>query len=160
MIELMASGLVAGLAATAVMDAANLVVARTGFLQPINHQMIGRITGAWIRGRFAHASPDEIPGFSADRLWGFVAHYLIGGVLAVAYLLGWMVLVGGAVSLPWTVVYGVATTVFAYFVMFPSLGLGPVGLRSPHGLKLPLTSLVNHLFYGLGLAGVLALLRI
>ena len=52
-------GFLAGVAATLLMDVVNLVVARVGLLLPINHQMIGRVTGGWMRGRFAHAGRDD-----------------------------------------------------------------------------------------------------
>jgi hypothetical protein len=48
--------------------------------------------------------------------------------------------------------YGIATTVASLFLVFPALGMGVCGRRSPEGIKSPLSSLANHLFYGLGLA--------
>ena len=53
--------------------------------------------------------------------------------------------------------YGVATTVAAYFFVFPSMGLGVFGRRSPEGIRSPLSSLANHLFYGVGIAVAIAL---
>jgi hypothetical protein len=35
--------------------------------------------------------------------------------------------------------------------MFPAFGFGVFGRKGPPGLKLFTTSLINHLFYGLGL---------
>jgi len=86
-----------------------------------------------------------------EMLYGYVTHYTIGVSLAIPYVLGWDLLVGGPASPTWAVAYGVATTVAAYFFVLPSMGLGVFGRLSPEGLKLPLSSLANHLFYGVGL---------
>ena len=55
-------------------------------------------------------------------------------------------------QVPHKIAYGVATTVASYFFVFPSMGLGVFGRRSPEGIRAPLSSLANHLFYGVGLA--------
>ncbi len=151
-------GVVAGVLGTLVMDVLNLVVARTGIITKIDHRMIGRLSYGWVRGRFLYGHPSEVPIVASELVYGYVAHYLIGIALASAYVVGWDVLIGGPASLTWAVVYGVATTVAAYFFMFPSIGLGVCGRRSPHGIRLPLSSLTNHLFYGLGIAAGIALL--
>jgi hypothetical protein len=92
-----------------------------------------------------------------ERLCGVVTHYAIGVALAVPYVLGWAVLIGGSASPAWAIAYGVTTTVASYFFMYPSMGLGVLGLRSPDGMRAPLSSLANHLFYGVGLAVGIAL---
>jgi len=81
----------------------------------------------------------------------------IGVVLALTYVLGWDLLVGGPASPVWAIVYGIATTVASHFFVYPSMGLGVFGRRSPEGIKVPLSSLANHLFYGVGLAVAVAL---
>lgn len=151
-------GVVAGVAGTLVMDGMNSLCARAGILAHIDHRMIGRLARGWTRGRFVYARPEEVPTVGSELAIGYVAHYLIGIILAVFYVIGWDALVGGRVSPGWAVAYGVATTVAAYFLLFPSIGLGALGRRSPQGARLPLTSLTNHLFYGLGLAAAIAVL--
>ena len=44
-----------------------------------------------------------------------------------------------------------------HFFVFPSMGLGVFGRRSPEGIRSPLSSLANHLFYGVGMAVAVAL---
>ncbi|MDH3816802.1 MAG: DUF2938 family protein, partial [Acidobacteriota bacterium] len=58
----------------------------------------------------------------------------------------------------WALAYGLATTVASLFFVYPSMGLGVAGRRSPEGMRAPLSSLANHLFYGVGLAGGIALM--
>jgi hypothetical protein len=111
-----------------------------------------------MRGQILYDNPSELPQISASLVRGYVTHYLIGVVLAITYLIGWDLLTGAPPSAIWAVAYGVTTTVVAYFFLLPSIGLGICGRYSPQGIKLPLSSLINHLFYGLGLAGAIALL--
>jgi hypothetical protein len=156
--ERILTGVVAGAIATLVMDVLNLAAVRVGLALPVRHRTIGRVTGGWLAGRFANDGPEALPAFRGDLAWGVAAHYLIGGALGVVYVAACAAWLGGPGSLAWALGYGAATTVFAWFLMFPSLGLGVFGLASPHGVRLPVSSLVNHLLYGLGLAGALALL--
>jgi hypothetical protein len=92
-----------------------------------------------------------------ETLYGYVTHYAIGVSLALPYVIGWALLVGGPVSPGWALAYGVATTVASWFFVYPSMGLGVCGRKSPDGIKAPLSSLANHLFYGVGLAVGIAL---
>jgi len=112
----------------------------------------------WSRGRFRYGHPSEMEQVANEMLYGYVTHYTIGVGLAVPYVLGWDLLVGGPASPVWALVYGVATTVASLFFVFPSMGLGAFGRRSPEGIRAPLSSLANHLFYGGGIAVGIALL--
>jgi hypothetical protein len=92
-----------------------------------------------------------------EVLYGYLTHHAIGVGFAVPYVLGWDFLVGGPASPVWAVAYGVATTVASWFFVLPSMGFGVFGRRSPEGLRAPLSSLANHLFYRLGIALAVAL---
>ena len=70
---------------------------------------------------------------------------------------GWYFLAEGPVSAFGALIYGAATTVASQFLVFPSMGFGVFGRRSPEGIKAPLSSLANHSFFGLGMALVIAL---
>ena len=155
--DLVVTGVVAGVLGTLVMDLLNLLFARTGMLSKIDVGMIGRMAVGWSRGRFRYGHPSEMEQVANEMLYGYVTHYTIGVGLAVPYVLGWDLFVGGPASPVWALVYGVATTVAAYFFVLPSMGLGVFGRLSPEGIRLPLSSLANHLFYGVGLALGIAL---
>ncbi len=111
----------------------------------------------WAYGRFRYRSPSEMEQVANEKLYGYITHYTIGVVLAVTYVLSWDLLVGGPASPVWALVYGVATTVASHFFVLPSMGLGVFGRRSPEGIRLALSSLANHLFYGVGIAVGIAL---
>ena len=154
---LVVTGFVAGVLGTLAMDLLNILVARTGVLLKIDVGMIGRMVVGWAHGRFRYGHPGEMQQVANETLYGYIAHYIIGVGLAVPYVLGWDLVVGGPASPVWAVVYGVATTAASYFFVYPSMGLGVFGRRSPEGIRAPLSSLANHLFYGVGLAVGIAL---
>jgi uncharacterized membrane protein YeaQ/YmgE (transglycosylase-associated protein family) len=155
--DLVVMGVVAGVLGTLAMDSLNLLFARTGMLSKIDVGMIGRMAVGWARGRFRYGHPSEMKQVTNEVLYGYVTHYTIGVSLALPYVLGWDLLVGGPASPIWALAYGVATTVAAYFFVLPSMGLGVFGRLSPEGIRLPLSSLANHLFYGVGIAVGIAL---
>jgi uncharacterized membrane protein YeaQ/YmgE (transglycosylase-associated protein family) len=155
--DVVVTGVAAGALGTLVMDTLNLLFARTGLLSRIDVGMIGRMAAGWTRGRFGYGHPSEIEQVANEKLYGYITHYTIGVVLAVGYVIGWDLTVGGPASPMWALAYGVATTVAAYFFVLPSMGLGVLGRRSPEGAKTPLSSLANHLFYGVGMAVGIAL---
>jgi len=155
--DLVVMGVVAGVLGTLAMDSLNLFFARTGMLSKIDVGMIGRMAAGWARGRFRYRHPSEMKQVANEMLYGYVTHYTIGVSLALPYVFGWNILVGGAASPIWALAYGLATTVASYFLVFPSMGLGVLGRRSPEGIRAPLSSLANHLFYGVGMAIAVAL---
>ena len=155
--DLVVTGVVAGVLGTLVMDSLNLLFARTGMLSKIDVRIIGRMAVGWARGRFCYEHPSEMEQVANEKPYGYITHYTIGVGLALGYVLGWDLWVGGPASPIWAVAYGVATTVVSLFFVFPSMGLGVFGRRSPEGIRSPLSSLANHLFYGVGLAVGIAL---
>jgi hypothetical protein len=154
--DLIVTGVVAGMLGTLVMDSLNHLFARTGVISKIDVGMIGRMSVGWTRGRFCYNHPAEIEPVANERLFGYITHYTIGVGLAIIYVFGWDLLVGGPASPSWALAYGVATTVASWFFVYPSMGLGVFGRRSPDGIKGPLSSLANHLFYGMGMAVAVA----
>ena len=155
--NLAATGVIAGVLGTLMMDLLNHLVARTGMITRIDVGMIGRMAAGWARGRFRYRHPSEMQQINNELLYGYLTHYAIGVALAVPFVVGWNLVVGGSPSPVWAILYGVATTVASWFFVYPSMGLGALGLRSPEGIKNPLSSLANHLFYGMGVAVGIAL---
>jgi len=155
--DLVITGVVAGVIGTLVMDALNLLFARAGILTKIDVAMIGRMAVGWTRGRFSYGHPNEMKSVEHELFYGYLAHFTIGIALAVPFVLGWGNFVEGPISPVWAVAYGLATTVASHFLVLPSMGLGVCGMRSPEGTKLALSSLANHLFYGVGIASGVSL---
>ena len=156
--NLVVTAVVAGVLGTLMMDFLNHLCARTGMISKIDVAMIGRMAVGWARGRFRYGHPSEMQQVANEKLFGYVTHYAIGVGLAVPYVFGWALMVGRPISPAWALTYGLGTTVASYFFVYPSMGLGVFGLRSPEGMRAPLSSLANHLFYGVGLAAGIALM--
>lgn len=155
--NLIVTSIAAGVLGTVVMDFLNHLFARTGMISKIDVRMIGRMAFGWTRGRFFYNHPDEMEQFTRERFYGYLAHYMIGVSLALPFVFGWELLVGGPASSGWALAYGVATTAASWFFVFPSMGFGVFGRRSPEGMRATFSSLANHLFYGIGFAICIAL---
>lgn len=150
-------GVLAGVLGTLAMDSLNHLFARTGHLIRIDVGMIGRMSVGWAHGRFRYGHPGEMKQVPKEMLLGYLTHYAIDVGLAIPFVLGLGFLVGGLASPVWTLAYGVATTVASVFFVYLSMGLGVFGRRSPEGIRAPLSSLANHLFFGVGMAVAVAI---
>jgi hypothetical protein len=150
--NLMIAIVVAGVLGTLMMDILNHLFARFGVISNIDVVAIGRMAVGWVHGRFSYRHPDEMEQVANEKFYGYITHYLIGLGLAFPYVIGWDLLIGGPASPIWAFAYGIATTAASWFLVYPSMGFGVFGRQSPEGLRAPLSSLANHLFYGLGLA--------
>lgn len=155
--DLLVTMAVAGVLGTLVMDSGNFLFSRSGIISKIDVPIIGRMAVGWAHGRFRYGHPSEMEQVANEKLYGYLTHYAIGVGLAVGYVLGWDLLVGGPPSPIWALAYGVATTAAPYFLILPALGFGVCGRRSPEGMKTPLSSLANHVLYGVGMTAGIAL---
>ncbi|MEJ2471519.1 MAG: DUF2938 family protein [Desulfuromonadales bacterium] len=149
---LIMTGVIAGIVGTIVMDTLNHLFSKVGTLSKIETEMIGRMVVGWRRGRFVYRHPSEMEKVANEKAYGLAAHYLIGIGLAVPFVLIWGVITDKALSPLWIFIYGVATTAASWFFVYPCMGFGAFGRLSPDGLKATLSSLANHIFYGIGLA--------
>jgi len=145
------SGIGVGIAATVTMDVLGSVTKRLGLTTGPEGRWIGRWFLGIARGQFVHASIAASPERAGEMPVALIAHYAIGIVLAVLYVVGadWLGISPG--SLLAALGFGAATCVFPWFLMFPAMGLGVLGLRGPLELRPIRTSLINHLYYGFGL---------
>jgi hypothetical protein len=79
------TGVAAGILGTLVMDSLNHIFSRTGMLLKIDKAMIGRMSTGWTRGRFCHSDPGEMERITNERLYDYFTHYIIGVGFAFAY---------------------------------------------------------------------------
>jgi uncharacterized membrane protein YeaQ/YmgE (transglycosylase-associated protein family) len=155
--DIIITGVLAGVLGTLMMDILNHLFAQVGTISKIDVRIIGRMAAGWTKGRFRYTHPDEMEPVPNEIVYGYFTHYAIGVGFSIPFMLGWDILVGGPVSPIWTFVYGVTTTVASLFFVYPSMGFGIFGLRSPEGVKSFLSSLANHAFFGMGMAVAVAL---
>jgi Protein of unknown function (DUF2938) len=155
-------GLIVGVLATLTMDVVAVIALRLGIAGPgprrTGPDLIGRWLGYLFQGKFRHRDIVQTPPLRGELLLGFVAHYCIGIVLTLVYL-GLLVVAHVAPTAFNAILYGTATTVFPWFLMFPSQGMGWLGRDAPGDAHLVRASLFNHIVFGLGIALWVAVLR-
>lgn len=157
------SGIAIGIGATLMMDAWNLFLKRTFSIPSLDYCLLGRWLSHMPRGTFRHRSIAAVEPRPMECGIGWLAHHSIGVTLAVVFVV--------VISRDWparpalltALTYGIATVVFPFFVLQPSLGLGVASSRTPNPTQARLKSLMTHTVFGVGLyvcgLGVSYLLR-
>ena len=146
------TGITAGVIGTLVMDISNYLLSRFRLISKIELSMIGRMAAGWLSRRFFYKNPAEMIQVKNEEILGFVTHYAIGISMAIIFVFGWQLFIDGTISAIPAILYGILTTAASWFFVYPSMGLGVCGLKSPEKIKATFSSLANHLFYGIGLA--------
>jgi hypothetical protein len=140
-----------GIGATLAMDLWNLVLKRAFKIPSLNYCLLGRWLRLMLRGKFRHSSIAAAPEQPLECSTGWLAHYSIGFVFALGFLLlapgDWR----NRPTLPPALLYGIATVVFPFFVLQPSLGFGIASSKSPHPARARVKSLGTHTVFGVGL---------
>ena len=144
-------GVIVGVAATVTMDVLGSIARRVGFAAGAKGQWVGRWYLGIARGQFVHSDIAAAPELAGEKRAALVGHYVIGIVLAVVYVVGASLLGVSPGGFLVAIGYGLATCVFPWFLVLPSLGFGAFGLKGPKELRLFTSSVLNHSFYGLGL---------
>jgi hypothetical protein len=120
-VEHIIGAIAVGIGATLVMDLWNLFLRRAFSIASLNYCLLGR----WVRhlseGTLRHASISAAPPRPHECTVGWVAHYTIGVVLAVG------------------------------FILQPAFGLGMAASRTPNPARARLKSLATHSVFGVGL---------
>ena len=140
-----------GIGATLIMDLWNLFVKWTFSIPSLDYCLLGR----WLRhmpaGTFRHASISAAPPKPFECAVGWIAHYTIGVVFALVFVV--------LISRNWperpsllaALLYGIGTVVFPFFILQPSLGFGIAASRTPKPMHARLKSLATHAVFGVGL---------
>ncbi len=141
----------AGIAATITMDVLEIVSHKIGVTVGVKGQWVGRWYLGIARGKLVHENIEDVPEQPGELQAAMIGHYTIGTVLAVIYVIGaeWLSISPGHFLV--AIIFGLATCVFPWFLVFPALGFGVFGTKGPRELKMFRTSVINHLFYGFGL---------
>ena len=140
-----------GIGATLTMDLWNLLLKLTFSIPSLNYCLLGR----WVRhmpeGTLRHASIAAAPRKAHECTVGWITHYSIGVALGIGFV---VLATGNWLARPTVLpalLYGIATVVFPFFIMQPSLGLGVAASRTPNPTQARLKSLATHSVFGVGL---------
>jgi hypothetical protein len=155
-------GVIVGILATVTMDVVAMIALRLGIAgrgpRRTGPDLIGRWIGYLLRGKFRHTDILQTPPLRGELVLGLAAHYSIGIVLTLGYL-GLLVVAQAKPTALSAILYGTATTVLPWFLMFPSQGMGWLGWDAPGDTHLARASLFNHIIFGLGIALWVAVMR-
>lgn len=140
-----------GLGATLTFDLWGLFLKQVFKIAPSNICLVGR----WVRympeGIFWHSNIASAPQKSAECTVGWIAHYTIGVMFAIAFV----AVVGNSwlqqpTPIP-AILFGVVTVLAPFFIMQPSFGLGIAASKTSNPGQARLRSLMNHVAFGIGL---------
>jgi Protein of unknown function (DUF2938) len=149
--DLLLRSLVMGFAATALLDVwAQLLNRLFGFGLP-NWGLVGRWVGHLPTGRFVHDDIGKAAPVGSELAIGWIFHYLVGVVFALATLL-----IGGAAwaknpTLALPVIVGIVTVSCGWFILQPGMGAGLAASRKPDANRIRVLNVVGHIVFGLGL---------
>lgn len=150
-IELLIGAVIVGLGATLVMDLWAVFLKRAFSIPSPNYCLVGR----WLRhmtdGVFRHSSIAAAAQKPAECTTGWIAHYAIGALFAVAFVaLATPQWLRSPTPIP-ALLFGIVTVGFPFLVMHPSFGLGLAASKTPNPAQARLRSLMNHAAFGVGL---------
>lgn len=140
-----------GLGATLVFDLWGLVLKSAFKIAPSNICLVGRWLLYMLEGTFKHSNIGSVPRKSAECTVGWIAHYTIGVIFAIAFVAfvgnNWL---EHPTPIP-AIIYGVVTVLAPFFIMQPAFGLGFAASKVANPLQARLRSLMNHTAFGVGL---------
>ena len=140
-----------GIGATLVMDLWNLFLKRAFGIPSLDYCLLGRWLRHMPQGTFRHANIAVAPQKSFECTAGWIAHYSIGILMALAFVVlastHWL---ARPTLLP-ALLYGIGTVVFPFLILQPSLGFGIAASRTRNPAQARLKSLATHTIFGVGL---------
>lgn len=148
---LLASIVLTGAGATAVMDLWGLVRRRLFGVPVANYALVGRWLGHMSQGRFRHDAIARAAPVAHEAVIGWTAHYLIG----IAYAALLPLFRGGvwfcAPTLTPALAVGIGTVLAPFLLMQPGMGAGLFARHAPRPAVARAHSVATHAIFGVGL---------
>jgi hypothetical protein len=140
-----------GLGATLTTDLWALFLKQAFKIPSPNYCLVGR----WLRympeGTFTHSNIASAPGKSAECTAGWIAHYLIGVMFAILFIVfakhTWL----QSPTLIPAIAFGMGTVLLPFFIMQPAFGIGWAASKTPNPAQARLRSVMSHTAFGVGL---------
>jgi hypothetical protein len=145
------SAILIGLGATLTFDLWALFLKHAYQITPSNMCLVGR----WVRympeGTFKHSNIESAPQKSGECTVGWIAHYTIGIMFAIAFVAfagnNWL---QHPTPVP-AIIYGVVTVLAPFLILQPAFGLGFAASKTGNPAQARFRSLMNHTAFGVGL---------
>jgi hypothetical protein len=122
-------------------------------------QFLGRWVLNMFNGEFIHENIRIAAEMSLEKPVSLLIHYLTGIALVAVFLLLRRKVKSFPDSIHMGLVFGWITTVLPWFIMYPCLGFGFMGLDTPEGTNNIVYSIIYHSFLGLGITLWLGFVR-
>lgn len=149
--DIIFNAIIIGIGATLVMDCFALFQQRFFSILPLNYALVGRWLICIPKGIFSHKNILLTPPVHMESLVGWCAHYAIGVVFAAILIVfignNWLI----EPTITPSVIFGILTVIFPYFLMQPCLGFGIAAAKTPKPNVARIRSLIAHTVFGLGL---------
>lgn len=142
-------GLIAGLFGTLIMDIWSVVAGKIGLVTKPSSAILGRWLCGFTKGKLVHIDIRQSESSPNESIIGSVSHYAIGAILGFVFVVVDTLIKVSPENYLIAAVYGLATSFFAWFIMFPSFGFGVFGSKGKGLLR---TSTINHIVFGVSLA--------
>lgn len=150
-IEMLIGAVTVGLGATFVMDLWAVFLKYAFKIPSPNYCLVGRWLCHMSNGSFKHPSITAATQKPAECTTGWIAHYTIGVLFALAFVaLATPEWLQSPTLLP-ALIFGIITVSFPFFIMHPSFGIGFAASKTPNPMQARLRSLMNHAAFGVGL---------
>ena len=135
-----------GLLATAVMDAWAWIQKRLFNIPSLDYRLLGRWLLGMKKGQWQHHTIIQSPALKGEIVLGWLAHYVLGAVLAVIYCA-----LLNEISLLSAWLWGVVTLVLPFLIMQPAFGFGFAAAKTPSPNTARWRSFVAHSSFGIGI---------
>jgi hypothetical protein len=137
------------------MDLAALLTVMSGLVRLGPYQIVPNLLGRWIgsfpNGNVFHSTILNTAPIPHEMVLGILSHYLIGVTLTSLFVYPHVLIWHRAITFRNSLVYGIATCIFPYFLMFPAMGFGVMALNLKGAGMLLAFSLLNHAAFGIGI---------
>jgi ABC-2 type transport system ATP-binding protein len=141
-----------GVLATLSMDLTALTAIQCGIFDLGRYQMGPSLLGRWIgsmaKGQLIHSDILKSATIPHEIGLGIFAHYVIGFTLSSLFVIQHLNLAVHAIRLRYALAFGIATCILPWFLMFPALGFGAIGLKTSRPHMLALFSTFTHVSFG------------
>lgn len=150
-VDLLIDAVLVGIGATFVLDLWSVLLNRAFAVPLPNYCFIGRWLRHMAKGAFVHPSIAAAAQQPGECPIGWIAHYAIGALFALALVAlatpRWLL----SPTLAPALFFGIVTVGFPLFIMHPAFGLGLAASKAPNPMQTRLRSLMNHAVFGIGL---------
>jgi hypothetical protein len=140
-----------GLGATLTFDLWTVFLKHAFKITPSSMCLVGRWLLYIPEGTLKHSNIASTPQKRAECTVGWIAHYMIGVMFAIAF----MAFVGPdwlqRPTLMPAVIFGVITVAAPFLIMQPSFGFGFAASKTSNPMHARVSSLTNHAVFGIGL---------